>query len=55
MKPTREELLRYGTYAVIAIAVIGPFLSSNLYLLNILSLMLIFVIFASAWNLLAYS
>jgi len=55
MKPTREEVLRCGTYAVIAIAVIGPFLSSNLYLLNILSLMLIFVIFASAWNLLAYS
>jgi len=55
MKPTREEIIRYGTYAVIAIAVIGPFLSSNLYLLNILSLMLIFVIFASAWNLLAYS
>jgi len=55
MKPTREELLRYGTYGIIAIAVIVPFLSSNLYLLNILSLMLIFVIFASAWNLLAYS
>jgi len=55
VKPTRETLVRYGTYAILAAAVIVPFVSSNLYLLNVLSLMLIFIIFASAWNLLAYS
>ncbi len=52
---TRNEMIRYGTLAVIALAVVAPFLSGNLYLLNLLSLMLIFIIFASAWNLLAYS
>jgi branched-chain amino acid transport system permease protein len=41
--------------AVITLAAILPLLSGNLYLLNLLSLMLIFIIFASAWNLLAYS
>ena len=51
----RNEMIRYGTLAVIALAVVAPFLSGNLYLLNLLSLMLIFIIFASAWNLLAYS
>lgn len=55
MNLTREQLVRYGTYVVIALAVIVPFVSTNLYLLNILSLMLVFVIFSSAWNLLAYS
>ena len=50
-----DEIIRYGTIAVIALAVVAPFLSANLYLLNLLSLMLIFIIFASAWNLLAYS
>jgi len=51
----RDTLVRYGTLAVIAIAVVAPFLSGNLYLLNVITLMLIFIIFASAWNLLAYS
>ncbi len=51
----RDALVRYGTPALIGIAVIAPFLSGNLYLLNILTLMLIFIIFSSAWNLLAYS
>jgi branched-chain amino acid transport system permease protein len=50
-----DSLVRYGTLAVIGIAVIAPFLSGNLYILNVLTLMLIFIIFASAWNLLAYS
>ena len=36
MHLTRDQILRYGTYAVIALAVIVPFLSTNLYLLNIL-------------------
>ncbi len=55
MQYDRERVTRYGTAAVIAIAVIAPLLSGNLFLLNLLSLMLIFIIFASAWNLLAYS
>jgi len=55
MDPGRDKKTRNGTIAVIAIAVIAPLLSGNLYLLNLLSLMLIFIIFASAWNLLAYS
>jgi len=55
MNITRHEIIRYGTIAVIAFAVVAPFLLGNLYLLNLLSLMLIFIIFASAWNLLAYS
>lgn len=51
----RDTLVRYWTLAVIGIAVVAPFLSGNLYLLNVITLMLIFIIFASAWNLLAYS
>ena len=55
MKFERTKITLYGTIAVLAIAVVAPFLLSNLYILNLLSLMLIFIIFASAWNLLAYS
>ena len=51
----RGELVRYGTFAVIGIAVVAPFLSGNLFILNVLILMLIFIIYSSAWNLLAYS
>jgi branched-chain amino acid transport system permease protein len=51
----RDKLVRFGTVAVLGVAVIAPFLSGDLYLLNTLSLMLIFIIFSSAWNLLAYS
>jgi branched-chain amino acid transport system permease protein len=51
----RNEMIRYGTLAILALAVVAPFLSGNLFLLNLLSLMLIFIIFASAWNLLVYS
>lgn len=50
-----EQLTRYGTIVVLAIAAIMPVLVSNLFILNLVTLMLIFVIFASAWNLLAYS
>ena len=50
-----DKRTRYGTALVILVAVILPFLSSSLYLLNLMTLMLIFIIFASAWNLLAYS
>jgi len=45
----------YGTVLVVAAAVLLPFVSDNLYILNLVTLMLIFIIFASAWNLLAYS
>ena len=55
MNISRQEIIRYGTISAIALAVVAPFLIGNLYLLNLLSLMLIFIIFASAWNLLAYS
>jgi len=51
----REQLSRYGTIAVIVAAAIAPIVISNLFLINLVTLMLIFVIFASAWNLLAYS
>ena len=55
MTISRDHLARYAPFAVIAIAAAAPFLTGDLYLLNLLTLMLIFVIFASAWNLLAYS
>jgi branched-chain amino acid transport system permease protein len=55
MKIRRDEIIRYGTIAGIAVAVVAPFLVTNMYILNLLSLMLIFIIFSSAWNLLAYS
>jgi branched-chain amino acid transport system permease protein len=40
---------------VLLIAAALPFLTDSMFLLNLLVLMLIFIIFASAWNLLAYS
>ena len=55
MNLSREQLVRYGTIAVVAVAVVLPFVSGNLFFLNLLSLMLIFIIFSSAWNLLACS
>src|SRR5512136_921819 len=55
MNLSRDKLVRYGTLAILAVAVVMPFISGNLYILNLLCLMLIFIIFASAWNLLAYS
>jgi branched-chain amino acid transport system permease protein len=55
MKLSRNEWNRWGIILTVAVAVIAPFLSGNLYILNLLSLLLIFIIFASAWNLLAYS
>jgi branched-chain amino acid transport system permease protein len=55
MKLTHDTWKQWGIILTVAVAVIAPFLSGNLYLLNLLSLLLIFIIFASAWNLLAYS
>lgn len=52
----RERLIRYLSLLVIGVAAVLPFvLEANLYLLNVLILMLIFIIFSSSWNLLAYS
>src|SRR5512136_1979004 len=55
MKFERADITRYGTFAVLVIAAVAPFLIDSRYILNLLCLMLIFIIFASAWNLLAYS
>ncbi len=51
----RDKLIKYGLVATLAIAAAFPFLSDSMFLLNLLVLMLISIIFASAWNLLAYS
>ena len=51
----RHELIKYGLVATLAIAAAFPFLSDSIFLLNLLVLMLISIIFASAWNLLAFS
>jgi branched-chain amino acid transport system permease protein len=55
MNLNRDMIIRYGTFALVAIAIGMPFISGDLYILNLLVLMLIFIIFASAWNLLASS
>jgi branched-chain amino acid transport system permease protein len=55
MRFTRDEMEKYGIIAMIAFALAIPFLSDSMFILNLLVLMLIFIIFASAWNLLAYS
>ena len=51
----RDELIKYGLVATLAIAAAFPFLSDSIFVLNLLVLMLISIIFASAWNLLAFS
>lgn len=51
----RDKLTKYGIVAALSIAVAVPFLSDNMFLLNLLVLMLIAIIFASAWNLLAFT
>jgi branched-chain amino acid transport system permease protein len=51
----QDNLTKYGLGAVLLIAAALPFLTDSMFLLNLLVLMLIFIIFASAWNLLAFS
>ena len=51
----RDDLIKYGLLATLAIAAAFPFFSDSMFLLNLLVLMLISIIFASAWNLLAFS
>lgn len=55
MNLNRDQMIWFVSIATIAVAAIAPVLSGSLFLINLVSLMLIFIIFASAWNLLAYS
>jgi branched-chain amino acid transport system permease protein len=50
-----DAMTKYGIIAALAVALAIPFLTDSMFILNLLVLMLIFIIFASAWNLLAYS
>jgi|WetSurMetagenome_2_1015567.scaffolds.fasta_scaffold16676_5 branched-chain amino acid transport system permease protein len=50
-----DTIARYGTPATLVIAAAIPFLTDSVFLLNLLVLMLVAIIFASAWNLLAFS
>jgi branched-chain amino acid transport system permease protein len=51
----QDEMVKYGTIGTLALAIAIPFLTDSMFILNLLVLMLIFIIFSSAWNLLAYS
>ena len=51
----KEEMTKYGIIATLVIAIILPFFTDSMFIINLLVLMLILIIFASAWNLLAYS
>jgi len=51
----RNHRIKYGCIALLLVAIILPFLTDNMFIVNLLVLMLISIIFASAWNLLAYS
>jgi len=55
VKFQRDDLTKYGIIAILAIALALPFLTDSMFILNLLVLMLIMIIFASAWNLLAFS
>lgn len=48
-------MAKYGVVASLSVALVLPFLTDSMFILNLLVLMLIIIIFASAWNLLAYS
>jgi branched-chain amino acid transport system permease protein len=53
--PDRNAIWLYAALAVLGIALIAPVTFGSLYILNIIILTLVFIIFASAWNLLAIS
>ncbi|MDD1694796.1 MAG: branched-chain amino acid ABC transporter permease [Methanoregula sp.] len=55
MQMTREKLITCATIAALVIAMAIPFLTENMFIVNLAVLMLIGIIFASAWNLLAHS
>ena len=52
--PDSAGLAKYATILTLALAVIAP-ATGDAYFLNLLLLMLVFIIFASSWNLLALS
>jgi branched-chain amino acid transport system permease protein len=52
----KKELVRYLTIGVLIVAaVLPPITGFNSYVLTVLILMLVFIIFSSAWNLLTYT
>lgn len=51
----KDTMTRCGLAATLVSAMVLPFLSDSMFLLNLLAIMLIAIIFASAWNLLAFS
>ena len=55
MQYDRDHLVKYGSITSLVVALVLPFLTDNMFIINLLVLMLISIIFASAWNLLAYS
>ena len=55
MRFKQDEMVKYGIIGTLALAIAIPFLTDSMFILNLLVLMLIFIIFSSAWNLLAYS
>ncbi|HSA37299.1 MAG TPA: branched-chain amino acid ABC transporter permease [Methanoregula sp.] len=55
MHVDRDHLVKYGNFAVLAAAFVIPVLTDSMFIINLMVLMLIFIIFASAWNLLAFS
>ncbi|PKG31781.1 MAG: hypothetical protein CW742_11595, partial [Methanoregula sp.] len=52
---SRDRIVKAGAAASLALACAVPFLTDNMFIVNLMVLMLICIIFASAWNLLAYS
>jgi branched-chain amino acid transport system permease protein len=55
MRFKQDEMVKYGIIGTLVLAIAIPFLTDSMFILNLLVLMLIFIIFSSAWNLLAYS
>jgi branched-chain amino acid transport system permease protein len=55
MRYDRGTMEKYGIAATLLIALAMPYLTESMFIINLLVLMLIFIIFSSAWNLLAYS
>jgi branched-chain amino acid transport system permease protein len=51
----QNTIVKYGTILTALIAMAIPFLTDSMFIINLLVLMLTFIIFASAWNLLACS
>jgi branched-chain amino acid transport system permease protein len=56
MSMNTQDLTRYAVIGLLAVAVLLPlFTGKNPYFLTVLILMLVFIIFSSAWNLLTYT